>query len=167
MIRKDREMPREWAETIVDKCEWAVAAMTDTDGNPYCTPLTIARDGNSVYFHCGKAQGKRAQALLSNPRVCVSCVGDTNRGALGKFTTEYESAIFTGTASPVTDPEEKIHALRLICERHTPQLMDQFGRALERSLEITSIWKITMEELTGKRKKYDKDGIEMKHGRME
>ena len=45
--------------------------------------------------------------------------------------------------------------------------MDQFGQALERSLEITSIWKITMEELTGKRKKYDKDGIEMKHGRME
>ena len=166
MLRTDRERPREFAEMVTDKCEWAVIAMTDTDGNPYCTPITIARDGNSLYFHSGKALGKRTSALRNNPRVCVTCVGDTCRSAT-KFTTEFESAVIIGTAEEVTDDKEKIHALRLICQRHTPANMDAFDRAIEKSLSITSIWKIHIEEITGKRKKYDKDGVEMKYGRME
>ena len=28
------------------------------------------------------------------------------------------------------------------------------------------MWKISIDEITGKRKKYDKDGVEMKYGRM-
>ncbi len=167
MIRKDREMPREFAETVIDRCEWAVLAVTGTDGSPYCTPVTIARDGGAVYFHSGKAVGRRTAALRTNSRVCVSCVGSTNRGFWGTFTTEYESAVFTGTASEVTDDAEKIHALRLICERHTPAYMKHFDQAIEKSLSITAVWKLTIEEITGKRKKYDKNGIEMKYGRME
>lgn len=152
MIRKDREMPRRFAEMVTDKCEWAVIAMTGLDGNPYCTPITIARDGNSIYFHCGKALGKRTSALRKNPRVCISCVGDTCRSTT-KFTTAFESAVITGNASEVTDDAEKIHALRLICERHTPANMAAFDRAIEKSLKITSIWRIDIEEITGKRKK--------------
>ncbi len=166
MIRKDREMPREFAESIVDKCEWAVMAMTDADGFPYCIPLTIARDGNFIYFHAGKAIGKKAAALAADSRICMTCVGDTKR-ASDKFTTEFESAVLTGTASEVEDEQEKIHALRLICERHTPANMAEFQQAMERSLSNTAVWKITIGEMTGKRKKYDKDGTELKYGRME
>ena len=57
MLRKDREMPAKWAESIIDKCKWAVVSMTGEDGAPYCTPVSIARDGNFVYFHSGKAAG--------------------------------------------------------------------------------------------------------------
>ena len=167
MLRKDREMPAKWAESIIDKCKWAVVSMTGEDGAPYCTPVSIARDGNFVYFHSGKAAGARTRALLKDPRVCVSCVGDVNPGYWKNFTTEYESAIFRGTAVPVTEAEEKIHALRLICERYTPEAMEHFEAAVERSLKITAVWKISIEELTGKRKKYDRNGVEMKYGRME
>jgi len=45
--------------------------------------------------------------------------------------------------------------------------MDAFAAAIERSLERTAVVKITLTEPpTGKRKQYDKQGEEMKYGRM-
>ena len=45
--------------------------------------------------------------------------------------------------------------------------MHMFDAAVERSLSRTGVWKIEISSITGKRKKYDKDGVEMKYGRME
>ena len=165
MRRKDREMPPEFALTVADKCEYAVISMTDISGEPYCVPVTIARDGNAVYFHSGK-EGQKITALRANPGICMACVGDTKR-ATDKFTTEFESAIIRGNAYEVTDDSEKIHALRLICQRHTPSNMAGFDAAIEKSLDRTGVWKIKISSITGKRKKYDSDGNEMKFGRME
>ena len=75
--------------------------------------------------------------------------------------------VLYGTAAEVTDDNEKIHALELLCRRHTPANMHMFDAAVERSLSRTGVWKIEISSITGKRKKYDKDGVEMKYGRME
>ncbi len=165
MRRIDREMDRDFALMVADKCEYANLAMASPEGEPYCVPVSIARDGDTIYFHCAK-EGRKIDILRANPSVCISCVGDTLR-ATDKFTTEFESAIIFGTASEVTDDAQKVHALRLICERHTPSNMHEFETAIERSLPRTAVWKIQIAEITGKRKKYDKDGNEMKFGRME
>ena len=77
-------------------------------------------------------------------------------------------AMAVGIAKVVTDKKEKIEALRIICQRFLPQHMDAFDAAIERSLERTAVVKITLTEPpTGKRKQYDKQGEEMKWGRME
>jgi len=164
MRRKDREMPAAFAYTVVDKCEYAVLSMIDGDGYPYCVPITIVRDDNLIYIHCAKA-GQKIEALKLNPNVCISCVGETYR-LPNMFTTEYESAIVKGTAYEVTLDEEKIHALKLLCIRHTPTNMHEFDDAISKSLGRTAVWKIVIEEITGKRKKYDSDQKEMKFGRM-
>ena len=54
MRRRDHEMSREFAEKILDECEWAVIAMLNAEGNPHCIPITIAREGDAIYFHSGK-----------------------------------------------------------------------------------------------------------------
>ena len=108
MRRKDREMSREFALEVSDKCEWAVLSMTDREGMPYAVPITIVRDGDVIYFH---------------------------------------------TAEEVTDDREKINALRILCERHTPANMGEFEDAVRKSLKVTGIWKIRMKEVTGKAKK--------------
>ncbi|MBO4871596.1 MAG: pyridoxamine 5'-phosphate oxidase family protein, partial [Muribaculaceae bacterium] len=60
-----------------------------------------------------------------------------------------------------------IEAMRAICERFLPNHMDSFDAAIERSLERTAVVRITLTEPpTGKRKQYDKEGEEMKYGRM-
>ena len=165
MRRIDREMDRDFALMVVDKCEYATLAMIDTDGTPYCLPISIARDEDIIYFHSAK-DGRKIDALRNDSNVCMSCVGDTLR-AKDKFTTEFESAILRGKASEVTEDEEKIHGLKLICERHTQTNMHEFDTAIEKSLFRTGVWKIEIADITGKRKKYDKEGKEMKFGRME
>ncbi len=150
MRRKDRERDEQFALGVADKCEYAVMSMVLGDGTPYCIPLSVARDGGCFYFHCAP-EGQKTDALRKNPRVCLSCVGDTQR-MKDSFTTAYESAVIFGRAEEVTDETEKIHALRLICERHTPENMENFDEAIGRSLKRTAVWRISAEKITGKAK---------------
>lgn len=152
MRRKDREMPESFALSVMDKCEWAALSMISPEGEPYCVPVTIAREGAWVYFHTAPA-GQKIDCLRRNPRVCLVCVGDTHR-IPEKFTTEYECAIARGEAQEVTQASEKTHALRCICERHAASNLAQFQQAVDRSLSVTGIWKIRLLSVTGKRKKY-------------
>ena len=165
MRRKDREMPREFGLSVLDKCEYAVLGMVDEEGLPYCVPITIVRDGETLYFHTAKA-GKKVDCLRRQPSVCLTCVGDTHRPP-DNFTTEYESALVTGVAAEVTSQEEKLHALRMLCQRHTPTNMAAFEQEAARSLDRTAVWRIPIGALTAKRKKYDSAGQEMKYGRMQ
>ena len=45
--------------------------------------------------------------------------------------------------------------------------MDAFDQSIARSLSRTAVVRITLTEPIGKRKQYDKEGEEMKYGRME
>lgn len=165
MRRKDREMNAEFALAIADKCEWAIMGMVDVNGMPYCIPLSIARFNNAIYFHSAK-EGLKIECLKHDSNVCITCVGDTYRMP-NEFTTEYESAIITGNAYEITNVDEKIFALKLICERHTPLNMYNFKNAINQSLHRTAVWKIEIGNITGKRKKYGKDGKELKFGALE
>lgn len=165
MRRKDREMPESFAWGIVDKCEWAMLGLVDPAGDPYTIPVTIAREDRRIYFHSALG-GFKVDCLKNHGQVCMACVGDTHR-LENLFTTEFESAVLRGIAVEVSDEQEKIHGLRLICERHTPANMENFDDAIARSLSRTGVWRVEVQEITGKRKKYDAQGREMKFGRME
>ena len=151
MRRKDREMTKEFALQVVDKCEWATLAMVTPENTPYCIPISIARIDEFVYFHCAK-DGRKIDCMRHCNDVCISCVGDTQR-LDDEFSTKYESAEIFGKAIRVTDDEEKIYALRALCERHTPLNMRNFDDAINKSLWRTDIWKITIDDITGKCKK--------------
>ena len=160
MRRIDREMPESFARMVLDTCEWATLSMTDPEGAPYGVCVNIVRDGDSLYFQSAK-QGRKAECLRHEPRVFLSAVGETFRPP-DRFTLEYESATVRGTAVEVTDEKEKIHALRLLCERYTPTNMANFEEAVSRSLFRTAVWRIAIAEMTGKRKKTDASGKELK-----
>ena len=102
----------------------------------------------------------------AHPEVCLSAVtrcAPTVGSKDGSFTLQYKSAIAFGKAEIVTDDAEKIHGLRLVCERFLPQHMDAFDQSIARSLSRTAVVRITLTEPpTGKRKQYNKEGVEMK-----
>lgn len=151
MRRKDREMDRTFAITVLDKCEYAILSMVDIEEKPYSVPVSIVRKEETIYFHCAK-EGKKIEAMQKHPNVCIVCVGDTCP-EIDKFTTKYESAIVYGVAEEVCLEEEKILALRLLCERYTPTNMENFDRAIEKSLAQTAVWKVSIAFITGKCKK--------------
>ncbi len=149
MRRTDREQSRDFALSVIDRCEYAVAAFA-SPGAPYCVPLSIVRVEDVLYFHCA-LEGTKTDLLRADPRVTLSFVG-ANRAAETEFSTYYESAVVTGTAYEVTSPAEKAAALRALCQKLTPGFMDHFPSELARSAAVTAVWGVRMEQVTGKAK---------------
>lgn len=187
MRRKDREMGREFALQIIDNSDYGVLSVMDTDGAPYAFPLSLVRKDDSLYFHSAQG-GKKVDIFEKNSIVTVVFVGKTKipelfttqeldsfleeekKGAtLGSkvFTTEFESAIINGRVSLVNNEQEAIEALRILCEKYTLSKMKYFDLAVKSGLSKTNIYRIDIESITAKRKKYDSLGEEMKWGRME
>lgn len=171
MRKVSREMDSQWALEVMRKAPYITVSFTCADGTAYGVPLSLAcTDDRIWYFHCAP-EGDKLDALAVHPQVCLSAVtkcAPTVGPKDGSFTLQYRSAIAFGKAELVTDDEEKIRALRAISERFLPQHMDAFDDAIARSLHRTAVVRITLDEPpTGKRKQYDRNGEEMKYGRME
>mgnify|MGYP000870720156 CR=1 FL=1 len=148
MRRKDNEKDRDFAFEVIDKCSYATLSMSLPDGKPYAVPISVARSGNALYFHCAK-EGAKLDAMRKNPYVCVVCVGSTRELAT-RFTMAYESAVVFGKAGEIYDDAEKIFALRMLSERYTPLNMPDFDKAIEKNLAQASVWRIEIDEITGK-----------------
>ncbi|MDR2471161.1 MAG: pyridoxamine 5'-phosphate oxidase family protein [Treponema sp.] len=152
MRRKDRAVSRDEALAALDKAAWGILSTVDGDGAPYGVPLSLVREGEWLYFHCAP-EGHKIDNLRARPEVCVSFVGDA-RFPEDNFTVAYESAVVFGRASEVTGREEKIHGLRLICERFTPKNMSAFDGEIAAMLDRTGVWKIHLDEISGKQRKW-------------
>lgn len=151
MRRKERREDERFAFEVLDKADFAVLSMIDEDGLPYCLPISAVRIGEKLYFHSAES-GRKSEAILKNPNVCITAAADVV-SAEDKFTTYFKSAVVRGKAVKVTDDEEKIAALKAICERFTPSNMPDFSNAIKMSLPRTAVWRIDIENATGKQKK--------------
>lgn len=155
MRRKDRARDLNFSLGVIDQCSHGVVAISTDSGAPYCLPLSLVRVDNSLYFHCA-AQGRKLDLLRRHPQVCVTFVGKDSPTFVAptEYTTYFQSVIATGTASEVTDEAEKIAALRALCQKMTPDAMQGnfFELAIQQSLSVTSVWRIDLEEISGKEK---------------
>ena len=154
MRRSDRAQDRDFSLALIDRCTHGVVAISTGEPAPYCLPLSLVRVGEELYFH-GAHEGRKTDLLRRFPQVCVTFVGDDHPyfTSPAMYSTRFQSVIVTGTASEVTDPAEKTEALRALCQKMTPDAMNSFMLAIEKSLAVTAVWKIHMEEISGKAKR--------------
>ena len=75
MRRKDREMDVDFAYSIIDKADFGTLATVNEDGQPYCIPISIARQDNKIYIHSAY-KGRKIENIKRNPNVSMSFVGD-------------------------------------------------------------------------------------------
>jgi nitroimidazol reductase NimA-like FMN-containing flavoprotein (pyridoxamine 5'-phosphate oxidase superfamily) len=148
MRREEKRLSREFGEAVIDKCGFFVMATVGQDNEPYCVPLSMAREGEWLYFHCAH-EGHKIDNIKANNKVCISCVGNVSVRP-GEFSLNYESVIIFGTAEEITSNDEKIHALRIISQRWTPDVMAKFNEVIEKSLAATAVWKIHIDEISVK-----------------
>ena len=141
MRKASREMDAAFALEVLDKAPYVTVSMIKSDGSPYGLPLSLVRtDEKTFYFHCA-LEGDKLDCIRHCPTVFLSAV------------TKCAPTVIAG--------------LRAICQRFLPHHMDAFDDAIARSLERTAVVRITLTEPpVGKRKQYDKQGEEMKYGRM-
>lgn len=138
-----------WALEVFDKAPYVTVSMTRPDGTPYGVPLSLVRkDDVTFYFHCAD-EGEKLDCIKMHPVVSLSAVSKcspTFEADKQIFTEHYHSATAIGTATVVTDKAEKIEALRLVCLRFLPGYMENFDIAISRSLDRTTVVKITLTE---------------------
>lgn len=153
MRRNDRAQDRDFSLHLIDRCTHGVMAVSTGEPAPYCLPLSFVRVEDCLYFHCAR-EGRKVDLLRRFPQVCVTFVEDDRPIFVppAMYSTWFQSVIITGTASEVTDPNEKIQALRALCQKVTPEHMDGFMPAIEKSLTVTAVWKICIEDISGKAK---------------
>lgn len=149
MRKASRQKDAAWALEVFDKAPYVTVSMTRPDGTPYGLPLSLVRsDEKTFYFHCA-GEGEKIDCIKKHPIVSLSAVSKCTpkyEEEKNNFTEYFNSAIALGKAEFVEDSDEKILALRLLCERFLPNYMDHFDEAISRSLDRTTIVKITLTE---------------------
>lgn len=149
MRKTSRQQDSEWALDVFDKAPYVTVSMCRPDGTPYGLPLSLVRmDRQTFYFHCAD-EGEKIDCLRTNPIVSLSAVSrccPVFEEEKLNYTEHYRSAIAVGRCEWVEDKVEKIEALRLLCERFLPKHMAHFDEAIARSLDRTTIIKITLTE---------------------
>ena len=149
MRKASRQKDAAWALEVFDKAPYVTVSMTRPDGTPYGVPISLVRKDETVfYFHCA-FEGEKVDCLKCNPIVSLSAVSKCTpkyEEEKNNFTEYFHSAIALGKAEFVDDRDEKILALRLLCQRFLPKYMDHFDEAIARSLDRTEIVRITLTE---------------------
>ena len=144
MRRKDRERDAAFAWKVFDKAAFGVLSLRDGEGG-YGVPVSPARIGEKVYFHCAQ-EGKKLDCIAQWPQASMTVCE-----VLGTdyFSCKYQSAILSGTISQVEDEAEKIAALRAITEKYCPGDMADFDQYLPK-LKATVVCRMDVTEITGK-----------------
>lgn len=161
----------EQAYKLIDNAQYAVISLAK-DNEPYGIPISVVRNADSLYFHTGQ-QGQKIDFLNTNSKVNLTFVGEVNIPNLydkdqanqmaadpskhGKFvntvfTTNFESVIVKGESKEIIDDNQKIEAMRAICQKYTPKMMDYFDIPIKRSLGITKVFKIEIKDLRLRKK---------------
>ncbi len=145
MRRKDRERDAAFAWEVFDRAPYAVLCMRDEEGG-YGVPVSPARIGERVYFHCAR-EGKKLDCLARWPQASLTAVTDVGPDY---FACTFRSAVLQGEVSPVEDETEKIEALRAISQRYCPEDMADFDEYLAPRLKATAVYRMDVRSAAGK-----------------
>lgn len=171
MRRADREKDEKFALEVIDTCEYATICIKDdeSDSGVFCVPISIAREGSSIFIH-GAKKGGKARLLHGVNLIQLVCVSynkvpkisqeklnnyitnEPKKLGSNVYTTEYKSAIAVCEAHTITDDVTKMHALKLLCEKYTPNLMAGVELSSNMALGITNIYELKIKTLTSKEK---------------
>ena len=150
MRRSDRELgTEEEILQVLDRCD-TIRVGFQGEEYPYIVPLSFGWEmaGGRLYLYVhGAKEGLRHNLLAKDFRVCVEA--DRNDGFVpvkDGITCLYESVIGFGRAENVVG-EEAVHGLKLILQHAGYPDYPVPGYASE----YTSVWKITISQMTGKR----------------
>ena len=155
MRRADREITDQTEiETIIKKADVCRMALVD-GGLPYMVTLNFGYKYGTpsvLYFHCAN-EGRKLDIIEKNNTACFQMDVDHElviaKKACG-FGMNFKSIIGYGKIYKVLDNQEKIEGLNYIMKQYSDR--DDFDYE-EKMLDVTTILKLEIDELTAKHKK--------------
>lgn len=156
MRRKGRAVSDDrWIKQFLKKTAYGTLATADGD-QPFLNFMTFVFDEkkNAIYLHSAH-KGRTRANIENNPNVCFG-VAQIGRFYPGKtameFSNEYSSVMVYGKAALVDDINESRRAMSMLMEKYFPHLEPgrDYHPITDRELEITSVYKIKIEQWIGK-----------------
>jgi hypothetical protein len=138
---------------ILDEALVCHMGFVGDDGQPYVIPTLCARLDDDIYLH-GSAASRALAAMSSGARVCVTATlvdGIILARSAFFHSINYRSAVVIGTAVVVTDPAEKLVALRRFTDHMVaPGRFDEVRAPSAQEFKGTSILRMPIEEASAK-----------------
>lgn len=122
------------------------------DGAPLVLPTGFGRDGDRIFLH-GSTGARSLREAATGVPVCVTVTvldGVVYARSVFDHSMNYRAAVVHGTAVPVTDPEQKTHALRVLTEHIAPGSWDYARRPTAKELAATSVLALDLTEASVK-----------------
>ncbi|RKT57112.1 pyridoxamine 5'-phosphate oxidase family protein [Saccharothrix australiensis] len=142
---------REALHAVLDAalvCHLAVVV----DGAPLVLPTGFGRDGDTIFLH-GSTGARSLREAATGVPVCVAVTlvdGVVYARSVFDHSMNYRSAVVHGTAVPVTDPERKAHALKVLTEHIAPGSWDYARPPTAKELAATSVLALDLTEASVK-----------------
>jgi uncharacterized protein len=150
MRRKDRLITNAEALFILEKGEYGILSTVSPTNEPYGVPLNYCLIDECIFFHCA-LEGRKINNITNNRKVSFCVVGSTEV-LPDEFGTKFESCIVQGCASE-SFSEEKQRALEGIINKYSENFTSEGMKYIEKLIEKTRVFKITIDSISGKAKK--------------
>ena len=122
------------------------------DGQPYVLPTAYGRSGDLLYIH-GSAASRMLRSLAQGVAVCVTVTlvdGFVLARAAFRHSMNYRSVVVLGAARLVTDPGEKMAALRCFTNHVVPDRWEEVRPPNETEMRSTSVLALPLDEASAK-----------------
>jgi nitroimidazol reductase NimA-like FMN-containing flavoprotein (pyridoxamine 5'-phosphate oxidase superfamily) len=125
------------------------------DGQPFVIPTGYGRVGDNLYIH-GSAASRMLRRVDEGIAVCITVTlldGLVLARSIFNHSMNYRSVVVLGTAVAVTDPKEKLEALRLLSEHILPGRWAESRQPNEKEIKATLVMRLPIEEFSAKVRK--------------
>jgi nitroimidazol reductase NimA-like FMN-containing flavoprotein (pyridoxamine 5'-phosphate oxidase superfamily) len=122
------------------------------DGQPFVIPTSYGRERDVLYIH-GSAASRMLRNLDRGIPVCVTVTlldGLVLARSVFNHSMNYRSVVILGTATLISNPEEKLAALLALSQHILPGRWDDSRQPNEKELKATSVLRIPIEEFSAK-----------------
>lgn len=122
------------------------------NGQPFVIPTMFARVDDAIYFH-GSAASRMLRGAVSGSPVCITVTladGLVLARSVFNHSMNYRSVVALGTATLISEPAEKLAALRAFTEKLLRGRWEDARQPNEQELKATSILKLPLTEVSAK-----------------
>jgi nitroimidazol reductase NimA-like FMN-containing flavoprotein (pyridoxamine 5'-phosphate oxidase superfamily) len=124
----------------------------ERDGQPYVIPTLHARIGDLLYVH-GSSASRTVRALGEGIPACVTVTlldGIVLARSVFEHSINYRSVVVLGTATTVTDPDEKYAVLEAFTEKLLPGRFADARAPTRKELKATGVLSLPLTEASAK-----------------
>lgn len=147
MRRKHQELSEEECIEILTNEPRGVLALLGDNDYPYAIPMSHVYVNGKIYFH-GAMEGHKHDAVKKHSKVSF-CVIDKGVKKENNWWYTFKSVIVFGKIKIITDVAEKIDKLTYLGNKFFPTPQDTEDE-INRLLERTEVFEITIDHMTGK-----------------